>query len=340
MLRAFVALVLATAVMPQTPVVPSTIGGFHSSFIAATLPTASAHASTVVETPLGILAAWFGGSREGAPDVGIWMSSLADAGWSLPREIANGAQADGQRFACWNPVLFQTADGVLHLFYKVGPAPARWWGMEKTSRDSGRSWSEARRLPDGLLGPIKNKPLQLKDGTLISPSSTESVDADPIWRIHFERSVDDGKTWAVMSPPDSGTIQAIQPALMTFADGSIQAIGRTRSSRLFETWSHDAGKSWSPLALLDVPNPNAGIDAVTLAADRHLLVYNNTTTGRTPLTVAISTDGRKWTNVLTLEDQPGEYSYPAVIQARNGVVHITYTWQRRNIRYVSFYLRP
>ena len=338
-MRGFLALLLAAVCLQQTSQTASIVN-FRSSFVASSLPTASAHAATLVETPSGIVAAWFGGSREGATDVGIWMSSLADDGWTVPREVANGVQSDGQRFPCWNPVLFLTSDSVLHLFYKVGPAPARWWGMEKTSTDSGRTWSDGRRLPAGILGPIKNKPLQLKDGTLISPSSTESTDADPVWRVHFERSTDAARTWTALPPPDSGSINAIQPSLLTYSDGRIQAIGRTRSSRLFETWSRDAGRTWSPLALLDVPNPNAGIDAVTLADGRQLLVFNNTTTGRTPLTVAISTDGRKWTPILTLEDQPGEYSYPAVIQDRSGVVHVAYTWQRRNIRYATFRVRP
>lgn len=337
-MRALVALGAVAVCMLQAPPAP-TIVGFHSSFVAPSLPTASAHAATLVETPSGIVAAWFGGSREGASDVGIWMSSLADNGWTVPREVADGVQPDGQRFPCWNPVLFLTSDKVLHLFFKVGPAPARWWGMEKTSSDSGRTWSDGRRLPAGILGPIKNKPLQLRDGTLISPSSTESTDADPVWRVHFERSTDAGRSWTVASPPDSGSINAIQPSLLTYHDGRIQAIGRTRSLKLFETWSRDEGRTWSPLALLDVPNPNAGIDAVTLAEGRQLLVFNNTTTGRTPLTVAISTDGRRWTPILTLEDQPGEYSYPAVIQDRSGVVHVAYTWQRRNIRHATFQVR-
>jgi predicted neuraminidase len=306
-----------------------------SEFIAPTLPTASAHASTIVETADGLVAAWFGGSREGAVDVGIWSSRLTGAGWTTPVEVASGQSADGRPSPCWNPVLFRTRDDILHLFYKVGPTPARWWGMERTSGDAGRTWSAPRRLPDGVLGPIKNKPLQLPDGTLVSPSSTESTDADSVWRVHFERSTDNGRSWTSSAPPASAEIQAIQPSLLSYGHGEIQAIGRSRSRRLFETWSRDGGLTWTPLALLDVPNSNAGIDAVTLTGGTQLLVYNPTTTGRTPLAVAISTSGHTWTQILTLETGPGEYSYPAVIQTRDGHVHITYTWQRRNIRHVE-----
>ena len=102
--------------------------------------------------------------------------------------------------------------------------------------------------------------------------------------------------------------------------GKLQAVGRTRAGRVFETWSEDAGQAWSPMTLTELPNPSAGTDAVTLKDGRHLLVYNHTPKGRTPLNVAISGDGRKWVAAHVLESEPGEYSYPAVIQAADGLV--------------------
>jgi predicted neuraminidase len=308
-----------------------------AEFIAESPPTPSAHASTIVETPSGLLAAWFGGMREGTPDVGVWTSRLADGAWSAPVEVANGVQPDGTRFPCYNPVLFYSADSVLHLFYKVGPSPARWWGMHRWSRDAGRTWSAAERLPDGILGPVKNRPLLLRDGTIVAGSSTETVDAPSAWRVHFEISGDNGRTWTKVVPPAPGTgaeIDAIQPSILVHADGRLQAVGRTRSGRLFETWSADRGLTWSALTLTALPNPNAGTDAVTLRDGRQLLVYNPSTTARTPLVVALSRDGKEWRQLAVLEDGPGEYSYPAVIQSRDGLVHVTYTWRRQRIRHV------
>jgi predicted neuraminidase len=98
--------------------------------------------------------------------------------------------------------------------------------------------------------------------------------------------------------------------------------------------SRDAGQTWSELTPLDVPNPNSGIDAVTLADGRHVMVYNDTPRGRTPLNVGVSSDGVRWANVLTLEKEPGEYSYPAVIQTADGKLHLTYTWKRLKVRHV------
>src|SRR5262249_32618019 len=154
--------------------------------------------------------------------------------------VTTGVQPDGTRYPCWNPVLFAMPDDTLMLFYKVGATPQTWWGMVRTSRDSGRSWSDARRLPDGVLGPVKNKPVQLSDGALVSPSSTESPARPSAWRVHFERSVDAGVTWTIVRPPagaEGGEIDAIQPSILIHRDGKLQALGRTRSGRIFETWS-------------------------------------------------------------------------------------------------------
>jgi predicted neuraminidase len=309
-----------------------------SEFVFESAPFASAHASTIAETSDGLVAAWFGGTRERAPDVGIWMSRRVAGRWSPPVEVANGIQSGGTRYACWNPVLFEASSGRLVLYYKVGPSPAEWWGMERSSRDGGKTWSEARRLPDGILGPIKNKPVRTADGAIIAPSSTESTDRPSKWRVHFERSTDAGGTWTSTAPPpaDGIEINAIQPSILVHPGGKLQALGRSKSGRIFETWSTDGGRTWSALALTLLPNPDAGIDAVTLRDGRHLVVYNHTSQGRTPLNVAISRDGKTWEAALVLEREPGEYSYPAVIQASDGLVHVTYTWKRERIKHVTF----
>src|SRR5262245_15261382 len=162
-----------------------------SEFVFETAPFPSAHASTIAETSDGLVAAWFGGTRERDPDVGIWVARRVSGKWTTPVEVANGVQADGPRLPCWNPVLFEVQKGTLTLFYKVGPDPQRWWGMTRTSSDGGKTWSAAVRLPDGILGPVKNKPVRLSNGTILSPSSTESTDQPSLWRVHFERSTDE-----------------------------------------------------------------------------------------------------------------------------------------------------
>src|SRR5262249_32503178 len=100
-----------------------------TEFVFETAPFASAHASTIVETSEGLVAAWFGGTREGASDVAIWVSRHAQGKWIAPIEVATGLQPDGVRYPCWNPVLFKASDTSLLLFYKVGPSPQAWWGL-------------------------------------------------------------------------------------------------------------------------------------------------------------------------------------------------------------------
>ena len=73
---------------------------------------------------------------------------------------------------------------------------------------------------------------------------------------------------------------------------------------------------------------------MTLKDGRQLIVYNHTPKGRSPLNVAVSRDGKAWEAALVLESEPGEYSYPAVIQAADGRIHITYTWKRQRVKHV------
>jgi predicted neuraminidase len=317
-------------------------------------PTAQCHASTMVELNEGLMAAWFGGTREKNPDVGIWISHLRNGKWTHPIQVANGFVNDSTRFPCWNPVLFKPAKGPLLLFYKVGPNPGEWWGMLTTSSDEGRTWSAPTRLGNDasvgfLLGPVKNKPIQVKDGSIVCPSSTElevsipgSTDVKDKWRVHFETTRDLGKTWKVVGPINDGIeFNAIQPSLLTYADGRWQILCRTQEGVVAESWSSDKGQTWSKMTATMLPNPNAGTDAVTLQDGRQLIVYNHTTrdgdfpSGRNMLNVAISTDGISWKVIATLERAQGEFSYPAVIQTSDGLVQITYTYQRQSIKHVT-----
>ena len=305
-----------------------------SEFIYEQAPFPSCHASTIVETDGGrLVAAWFGGSDEGEKDVGVWLSRHDGKRWGDPVEVATGVSDDGQRYPCWNPVLFRPKGpktGPLMLFYKVGPNPREWWGMLITSDDDGVTWSQPRRLPDGFLGPIKNKPVLLPDGTLLCGSSTEHDG----WIVHMERTMDPvGGRWEKSDPLNGKDLEVIQPAILTHPGGKLQILCRSQQGKVAQAWSEDGGKTWGKMTLTDLPNPDSGLDAVTLADGRHLLVCNPTKRGRTPLSVAVSEDGVTWRPVAVLEDQPGEYSYPAIIQTSDGLVHITYTWKRERIRH-------
>lgn len=320
---------------PQTSKVPVVI---QSEFIYETAPFPECHAATIAETREGMVAAWFGGTKEKNPDVGIWVSRLVGGKWTTPVEVANGVESPSNRYPTWNPVLFGSK-GPLVLFYKVGPSPSQWWGMRMTSTDGGKTWSKPVRLPDGIAGPIKNKPIELSNGDLLCPSSTE----DQGWRVHFEFTRDLGATWQRTDPINDGKeFGVIQPTVFIHQDGRLQALFRSRQGKIIESWSADLGKTWGKLVPTSLPNPNSGIDGVTLKDGRHLLVYNHVVTApgkwgdRAPLNVAISNDGKEWKEAAVLETGPAnaEYSYPAVIQAQDGKVHILYTWNRKKIKHV------
>jgi len=317
-------------------------------FVYTSAPFPSAHASTLVELKNGdILSAWFGGEHEGANDVAIWAARRTGPNtWSPPVEVVREPGVP-----CWNPVLFKTHDGKLWLYYKFGPNVRSWTGGRLVSTDEGKTWSKPEHLPAGLLGPIKDKPLVLPNGDVVSGTSVESYTS---WATWIDRSSDGGTTWLKSGPiivssqfansaPESAATQnehitgIIQPTVVDLGKGHLRLYARSTRDigRICVSDSHDRGVTWTEARPLDLPNPNSGIDAVGLKDGRVALIFNNTTKGRTPLNVAISNDGEHFTIFSTLEDQPGEYSYPAIIQGKSGKLLMTYTWNRQRIRYAE-----
>ena len=332
-------LLILTATAPAAQAPPGSSPVVSSEFIFETAPFPSSHASTIVETAQGLVASWFGGTAERNPDVGIWVSRQESGRWSAPVEVANGVQPDGKRHPCWNPVLFQPSNGPLLLFYKVGPSPSAWWGLVRTSTDFGRTWSSPIALPPGILGPIRAKPVELTPGVLLAGASTENEG----WVVHLERFSGAWTAEALASPASwqktgpvnaSNEFDAIQPTILVHSATDLQILNRSQQGVITEAWSKDGGRTWGRMTATDLPNPSAGIDAVRLSNGRFLLVYNPTKKGRDKLQIASSPDGKAWTPGVMLEDTPGEYSYPAMIQTRDGRVHVTYTWKRRLIKHV------
>ncbi|MDD4190663.1 MAG: exo-alpha-sialidase [Mangrovibacterium sp.] len=297
------------------------------------VPFPECHASTIAEIPGGLIAAWFGGTEEKHPDVCIYTSRKINEKWGMPVLAADGVE-NGKQYPCWNPVLFQRDNGDLILYYKVGPDPRSWWGLYKISTNAGQTWSEATRIPDDLLGPIKNKPVRLSDGKILYPTSFETRET---WASYMEVSDQSLQNWEKISI-DNGSFQTIQPTVLFHPDGSLQILCRSKNQSVAESWSKDGGQSWSVMKATSLPNNNSGIDAVTLSDGRQLLVFNPVTKGRNILGVAVSKDGQHWEAAVLLENDPeprAEYSYPAVIQSKDGRVHITYTWNRKLVKYVA-----
>ena len=312
------------------------------SQIFAKPPTPQCHASTICETSRGLVAAWFAGTREKNKDVGIWTSYHDGTRWTSPKLVADGVQHGDLRYPCWNPVLFQPpGDAPTLLFFKVGPDPRQWWGEVMVSYDRGRTFRDRQRLPSGIDGPVRCKPILLGN-QLLCGSSTE-YDG---WRIHFEKiNLSGGRldgTWNRIGPiNDASRFNAIQPTFVQHADGKLRVLCRTQEGVVATASSTDNGETWSSLEATNLPNPNAGIDVVNLKDGRFLLIYNHLGSGKSGwgrrgmLNLALSADGVNWNHVGVLEqEKSAEFSYPAIIQSDDGLVHATYTWKRTHIKHV------
>lgn len=352
----------------------------NNEFLYKTASFPECHSATIAETTNGdLVATYFGGTKERNPDVCVWVSRKPKGSdeWSAPILAADGVFKTGseeaklaglsgidstnvnaakgpiidekarktpesyQRKACWNPVIYQQPNGELQIYFKIGNNVADWTGWIVRSKDGGKTWSKREPLQEAYLGPVKNKPI-LSKGRLIAPTSIEKGG----WRLYFEYSDDMGKTWKRTDyvAADEGVL-AIQPAIMTLPDGRLCAVSRTRSEHIGITYSSDNGETWTKLRLIETPNNNSGLDAITLKDGRQLLICNDRPIPkgikggkgvRTPLSLMLSDDGEHWKHWITLEDSPiSQYSYPSVIQTSDGHVHCIYTWRRQRIKHVE-----
>jgi len=296
----------------------------------------SCHASTLVELPNGeLLAAWFAGSQEGASDtaeLGARLVPGANA-WSKPQVLVDTpGKSDG------NPVLHLDRQGRVWIFYvtKENDREPQWAQCPlkcRVSADGGNTFGPERIIHPELGWMDRNKPIYLSNGDLLLPIYDERN-----WTSLMFISPDDGATWFA-SQTIAGKGGNIQPAVVQLSDGSLLALMRTgsRHHRLWRSVSRDKGRTWAPAQETELPNPNSACDMVRLKNGHLVLAFNDTPKGRTPLTVALSTDeGRTWAHKRNLETAPGEYSYPAVIQTRDGMIHVTYTYQRKSIKHVEF----
>ncbi len=348
MLRIFlISICLTTALIlangqQQNEVSPGKQAIVVEEFVFIDSPTKDCHASSLLELSNGdLLCTWFGGTRERHPDVNIWLARKPKGGvWQKPRSICD--MGDQSLF---NPVLVLLRGGDIQIYFV---SPGINDGQVITSEDDGKTWSEPRKLPEGFVGPIVNKPVYLDDGTIIAGASLQG---GPGYRIHVERSTDNGKSWTKIGPisdPVNTKYRIIQPTILVHSQKRLQLLARTKDrhmdAKMAQTWSDDGGLTWSPVSDATLPNNNAAIDGVTLRDGRQLLVYNHSTRedslggrkGRGILTAAISNDGINWDAAAVLEYRTGsvQYSYPSVIQSSDGLVHVSYSWHRKRIKHV------
>ena len=334
-----------TFALPDSVSPGSSLPFFQEEFINPDAPQPMAHVSSICELPDGKLAAtWYAGSREGAPDVAIFFatSEPRQHAWSNPRTIVTpetAARDSGRAVRkVGNALIFSDRAGKLWLVY-VTITIGGWSGSSlnlASSSDQGQSWTPGRRL---TLSPffnlselVKNGPVRLSGSGWAVPIYHELVGKFPelLWLDHAGES----------KSRIAGGSAGFQPALVALSTNDALAFLRDTTSRrrISMAHSHDAGRSWSAPEVIDFPNPDSGLDAVRLADGRLLLAFNDSASGRENLRLALSTDNaRTWRRVATIAQQAGaEFSYPFLLQTRDGNIHLVYTWKRKAIKHAVF----
>ena len=301
---------------------------FSSELIFEKTPDApSHHCSTITQAANGdLLVAWYGGSYESADDQALFLSRRRKGGrsWSTPKALMrDSAQPPG------NAVIFRTGGKRLCIVWARMEAsrPLRrggGWGQTRlfirTSEDHGFTWSKDKPFLGGLHEGMRNVPITLASGELLLPLAHS-----------FAKTTDGGRTWEHLGAVNSGG----QPTVIERADGSLLTLLRKRP-RILQSESHDNGQTWSPAVATELKNPDAGVAMTRLRNGHVVLVFNDSESSRTPLSIARSLDeGRTWERPLALESNPGEYSYPCIIQTRDSRLHITYTFRRYAIKHVE-----
>ena len=304
-------------------------------------PFRECHASTLIRLDDGnFLIAWFGGTKEKNPDVGIWLSKGKPGKWSAPQQVAK-IRGD----AHWNPVLFSDGKGTVYLYFKVGKEIPTWETWVITSKNGGATWSEPFELVKGDYGgrgPVRNKPIILSDGSWLAGASHE----EGLWSVFVDRSEDHGKTWTttpyiILDRSQFNGLGVIQPTLWESSPGNVHMLVRSTNGKIYRSDSKDYGKTWCAFYATDMPNNNSGVDLVKLPNGTLALVYNPVSgnwASRASLNVAISHDnGLTWPKTVALENDSdrSEYSYPAIISYSNRVA-LTYTWKRQRIVFWEF----
>jgi predicted neuraminidase len=323
----------------------------------------SSHAANLLELRNGdVLCVWFSGTWEGSSEVGIVISRRrkGSRNWEQTRLID---RRPGESFQ--NPVLFQEPDGTLDLYHStqgadVGEANAHVLHLQ--SKDNGETWSEPALLFAKAGAFSRHPPLILEDGKWMLPLTyVTSKDIGVGSETNFaatELSQDKGLTWTecVMAASEG----KIQPTVVALGHGRLLAFLRSRASDFIYSSSSGDGCVWSPAKPTVLPNNNASVQAFRLRDGHLVIAFDNSSVDRAkgtqglrkPLSVALSEDeGKTWAYVRDLEvgragygiaeqspKSPGreEYSYPSIMQTRDGTIHVAYTYRRQTIKVVSF----
>jgi len=311
---------------------------FFSSFVFDELPgVAVNHCPTLAEAPNGdILCLWYAGSYESSEDQALYLARLpkGERRWeATERVLWNPEQPPG------NAVIFRTPDDKVGIVWgrmeqsrpmRRGTGWSECRLLYRTSGDNGRTWSADVEIPDSFGTTPRNVPLTLQDGRLALPISGETTEDRGSFLLYLNAGSD---TWTRGGFAHGGS----QPTVIQRDNGDLLSLMRGKP-RIPQSISTDGGATWSESRPTELKNPGSGIAMTRLKSGRVVLVFNDTDqSDRYPLSIIQSFDGGEtWEEQRTLEADWGEFSYPSIIQADDGTIHVSYTYRRYHIKHVAF----
>jgi predicted neuraminidase len=348
---------------------PSYVGGLQVAYLPIVFP--SSHSSNLLNLSNGdLLCAYYSGRWEGKSGVAILISRLPKGSnqWTKPEIVAQEPQS-----AFENPVLFEPNAGLLWLIYTSQAADSGQSNAQvfyRSSEDKGRSWSGAKVL-FAKPGSFDRQRLVVSGNEWLFPMYyTPHLDAENYSSIQI--STDQGHNWKECVVLDSQGL--VQPDLVEASEGRFALFFRSRFADWIYVSHSENGCSWTKPQPTQIPNNNSSIQVARLRNGHLVIAFNNiqatTTRGkptdyaRFPMSVALSIDGGQtwpWVRDVDIgQEVPQEkipttmagvdvsdqqkaffqhlfdYSYPSIIETADGIIHMSYTFRRRTIKYVTF----
>jgi predicted neuraminidase len=305
------------------------------------------HPASITELANGDLyLAYYTGSGEYSNDTAVYGARLpmGKSDWTTPAPIADAPyRSEG------NPVVWQAPDGKVWLCYVIryGATWSTSLILAKVSVDGAQTWSDPMfvTMTQGMM--VRGRPLALPNGDFLLPAyhetghDTEMVGPDSC--SLFFRWDSKEHTWTETNRIRS-RIGNIQPAVAAITDDYFVCYCRRGGDysdrpdgRIVRSESRDGGRSWSEGRDSEFKNPNAAVDFLRLKSGSLLLVFNDSTKGRSPLTAAISTDNdRTYPHRLNLVEGQGDFAYPYAIQTSDSKIHVVFTNRRTTIYHAVF----
>lgn len=315
-----------------------------------------AHCSNITQLNQDtLMAQWYSGKAEQSKNQSIWASKykISEKKWSNPKLICKTTEYPEGNGVLWkdprtNTLFLFFATMWTHSFIKK--SFGRGWHycklFWKTSNDDGETWSEKHVMHDDINYMYRNKPIILKSGRILLPMYQEmptksfmAISDDFGKTFRFSKFIEDHPRFPYKHNIMGGS-GCSQPTIVETETGRIIALFRTTlHKKIFRAVSDDQGESWSYAEPINLPNPDSGIDMIRLKNGKMVLLFNNAVKGRHNLAIATSKDleGLEWEVIHTLEDSPKmTFSYPAIIQTTDGMIHATYTYARKTIKHIYF----